>query len=481
MKRIIFCFDGTTNKLDTDTPTNVLLTATCITPETANGIKQMIHYAKGVGTNTGEKVRGALFGYGLYKNIRQAYEFLIFNYDPGDEVFVVGFSRGAFTARSFVGFVKHVGILERHNVRKIKEAIKLYKRRLKKLNQHMNKFRAKNSAHICISIAEDAWRCENVPNYHTGDAEQFQFKYVGVWDTVGSLGFWNVTRTFIPKLRDTRYKNKRYAFHDISLSKIVASARHAIALDERRRGFDVTPWDNLSALNKRVGVDPASEKAPYQQKFFPGTHGSVGGGGYIRGLSDASLSWIWDGANEAGLKFDVTPTSRIYESKPDYRVALHNSDPSKDAGLGAKLPKKSRMCRPSHAHEVHQSAINRWNHLNSNELDGGKYRPDTLLHLSDDIQVAPSTIQIENKSIGGLMPYAPERRNMLFHTVVRGDTLSKLAKKYLGDNRRYPEILKRNKGLVNDPNKIYVGQILKIPQDEVSAVNNTNLDQDAAE
>jgi len=481
MKRIIFCFDGTTNKLDTDTPTNVLLTASCITPETATGIKQIIHYAKGVGTSKGEKVRGALFGYGLYKNIQRAYEFLIFNYEPGDEVYVVGFSRGAFTARSFVGFVKHVGILERHHVRKIKEAIKLYKRRLKKLNQHMNKFRAENSAHICISIDEDVWRCENVPNYHAGAAEQFQFKYVGIWDTVGSLGFWNVARTFIPKLRDTRFKNKHYAFHDIGLSKIVANARHAIALDERRRGFDVTPWDNLDALNKKVGFEPTNENAPYQQKFFPGTHGSIGGGGYIRGLSDASLSWVWDGANNAGLQFDVSPTSQIYESKPDYRVALHNSDPSKDAGLGAKLPKKSRMCKPIHTYEVHQSAINRWNHPKPNELDGGKYRPDTLLHLSDALQAAASTVQIDNKTIGGLVSYTAEKRSMLFHTVVRGDTLSKLAKKYLGNYRRYPEIFELNKGLVNDPDKIYVGQILKIPQDEDSAVTQTNLDRDAAE
>jgi uncharacterized protein (DUF2235 family) len=463
MKRIIICFDGTTNKLDTETPTNVLLTASCITPETTDGAKQVIHYAKGVGTNAGEKLRGALFGQGLYGKIQQAYEFLIFNYEPGDAVFVFGFSRGAFTARSFVGFVKHVGILERHNVHKIKEAIKLYKRRLKKLGQHMNKFRAENSAHICTSLEEDTWRCENIPNYKAGMAEQFQFQYVGVWDTVGSLGFWNVTRTFIPKLRDTSFKNAHYAFHDISLSNIAASARHAIALDERRRGFDVTPWGNLDALNVNVGFEPTSKEAPYQQNFFPGTHGSIGGGGFVRGLSDASLSWVWDGAKDAGLKFDTSPTSRIYESKPDYRVALHNSDPSKDAGMGARLPKKSRISRPEHLHEVHQSAINRWNHPTADELDGGQYRPDTLANLSTELGAAKSNTQIENKSIGGLIPYIVDKKDVLFHTVVRGDTLSKLAKKYLGDYNRYHEIFELNKGLVNDPNKIFVGQILKIP------------------
>jgi len=463
MKRIIFCFDGTTNKLDTTNPTNVLLTASCITPETTNETKQVIHYSKGVGTRTGEKLRGALFGQGLYGKIRQAYEFLIFNYEPGDEVYVFGFSRGAFTARSFVGFVRHVGILERHNVHKIKQAIKLYRRRLKNFGQHMNKFRAKNSAHICTSLAEETWRCENVPDYKAGSAEQFQFKYVGVWDTVGSLGFWNVARTFIPWLREFSFKNKHYAFHDIKLSSIVASARHAIALDERRRGFDVTPWNNLDELNKDVGCKPMSKNAPYQQNFFPGTHGSVGGGGPVRGLSDAALSWIWDGAKDAGLKFDVSPTSRIYESKPDYRVALHNSDPSNDEGMGAKLPKKSRSSRPVYIGEVHQSAINRWSHPSPNELDGGQYRPDTLAGLSKELDAAKSKTQVEHKSEGGLKAFTSKQQDVVFHTVVRGDTLSKLAQKYLGNGRLFDEIFELNKGLVSNPDRIFVGQILKIP------------------
>ena len=141
------------------------------------------------------------------------------------------------------------------------------------------------------------------------------------------------------------------------------------------------------------------------------------------------FSWVWDGAKDAGLKFDTSPTSRIYESKPDYRVALHNSNPSKDAGLGARLPKKSRVARPMHLHEVHQSAINRWNHPIADELDGGQYRPDTLTNLSTELSTAKSNTQIENKSIGGLIPFVADKKDVLFHTVMRGDTLSKLAKK----------------------------------------------------
>lgn len=464
MKRIIFAFDGTTNTVDAENPTNVLLTASCITPKTSDGIKQIVHYDNGVGTDKGEKGRGSLFGLGLYKNIEQAYQFLIFNYNPGDEIYVFGFSRGAFTARSFVGFVKYVGIIERHNAAKIKEAIDLYKTRKENLELDMRDFKAKYSAHICMSLEEDQWRCENVENYKQGQAEQFQFKYVGVWDTVESLGFWKVTRTFIPGLRNKPYKNPNYSFHDHSLSNIVASARHAIAADEERRAFDVTPWDNLEVLNRDVGFEPDDEDAPYQQMHFPGTHGSVGGGGPVRGLSDAALAWIWDGATNAGLSFDISPTSRIYETKPDYRVSLHNGDPNKPKGAGERLPKATRSFRPNALYQIHQSAINRWKHPNVIEIDGGKYIPETLKHLSSELNNAQSQVQIENKSVGGLIGYTGPNDSVIFHTVVRGDTLSKLAKHYLGDYKRFPEIFKLNKGLVDDPNKIYVGQILKIPK-----------------
>jgi len=464
MKRIIFAFDGTTNTVDAENPTNVLLTASCITPETSDGIKQIVHYDNGVGTDRGEKGRGSLFGLGLYKNIEQAYQFLIFNYNPGDEIYVFGFSRGAFTARSFVGFVKYVGVIERHNAAQIKTAIGLYKNSKGQNALFMNDFKAKYSSHICMSLEEDHWRCENVPNYEQGKAEQFQFKYVGVWDTVESLGFWKVTRTFIPGLRNRPYKNPHYSFHDHSLSKIVASARHAIAADEERRAFDVTPWDNLNVLNESVGFEPDDEHAPYQQKHFPGTHGSIGGGGPVRGLSDAALAWIWEGATNAGLSFDVSPTSRIYETKPDYRVSLHNGDPSKPQGAGEKLPKTPRSFRPKALYQIHQSAINRWNHPNAEEIDGGKYQPITLKHLSSELDHAQSQVQIENKSIGGLISYNGSKDAIIFHTVVRGDTLSKLAERYLGDAKRFPEIFAINKGLVDDPDKIYVGQILKIPK-----------------
>lgn len=104
MKRLIFCFDGTWNKLEPGRATNVVLTAASIERIGRDGSPQIIHYDEGVGTGDLDQFRGGMFGTGLIDNVREAYRFLIFNYDPGDEIYVFGFSRGAYSAPTFVGF-----------------------------------------------------------------------------------------------------------------------------------------------------------------------------------------------------------------------------------------------------------------------------------------------------------------------------------------------------------------------------------------
>jgi uncharacterized protein (DUF2235 family) len=88
LKRLVFCFDGTWNALSADTPTNVVLTAASIIRHTSEDVTQIIHYDEGVGTGRLEKWSGGIIGSGLIENVREAYRFLIFNYDPGDQIFV---------------------------------------------------------------------------------------------------------------------------------------------------------------------------------------------------------------------------------------------------------------------------------------------------------------------------------------------------------------------------------------------------------
>jgi hypothetical protein len=117
---------------------------------------------------------------------------------------------------------------------------------------------------------------------------------LGIFDTVGMRG--------IPTRRgvDIFQHNKRYGFHDIHLGVHVNAARHAFAIDEVRNTFPLTPWTNLNVLNK--GALHADD-APYQQRWFLGQHGDVGGGLQESTLSDIPLKWVADGAQKRGLVF----------------------------------------------------------------------------------------------------------------------------------------------------------------------------------
>ena len=109
--------------------------------------------------------------------------------------------------------------------------------------------------------------------------------YLGVWDTVGALG--------VPgHLALARRLNRGLGFHDTALSGLVGAARHAVAIDERRRTFPPTLWDNLDAMN-------GGAEGAYAQRWFPGDHGSVGGGGAVSALSDEALVWVAEGAADA--------------------------------------------------------------------------------------------------------------------------------------------------------------------------------------
>lgn len=101
------------------------------------------------------------------------------------------------------------------------------------------------------------------------------------------------------------YFNQKYQFHDVSLSRMVRSARHALAIDERRSTFAPSRWTNLAELNTAAATrDSNTDTPPYQQVWFPGDHASVGGGGDVNGLWQASLAWVVEGAELRGLLVD---------------------------------------------------------------------------------------------------------------------------------------------------------------------------------
>lgn len=444
MKRLVFCFDGTWNKLVPDLATNVVLTAASIKRIDDNGIPQLIHYDEGVGTGELDTLRGGMFGTGLIENVREAYRFLVFNYDPGDEIYVFGFSRGAFSARTFVGFIHHVGPLQRLHVGRIDEALELYEKRrdgAEDADEALRRFRSLYSDKVCIGQGDEDWRCANVPGYQRGAAPLMRVRYLGVWDTVGALG--------VPEILPfSGWMNREYAFHDPSLSDFVERARHAVAIDERRELFPPVLFGDLSALNQAAGFTHDHPKAPYQERWFPGVHGSVGGGGDIRGLSDDALAWVLAGAKDAGLRLDTERGTRIHGFRPDPFAPLVNE---KDPEWSLTQVLKDDREGPEHIWQLSASAVRRWR-TPAERLGGTAYRPQSLNRIADALGQL------------GSWDFIPPTDLLAVEKVKAGDNLSAYAHRHYGKADLWPVIADANQDVIDDPDEIFPGQEIRIPR-----------------
>ncbi len=314
MKRFVICFDGTWQQLRQPKPTNIAIIARSIahtnTLEDGTQIPQIVIYSQGVGSNTDalgkdgfvdgftewlNKMLGGIFGEGVEDNLVETYLRLAFNYEAGDEIYVFGFSRGAFCARSFAGLISSAGIVSRLHAEKAWDAFRLYRSRpgakatkfeRDDYDRARREFRALYGKGV---RAADGTRIKS--------DEPVKVTYLGIFDTVGQRG--------VPSALGglARSLNKRFGFHDMMIGSNVMAARHAVAIDERRLGFPPTLWEGVDEANKRPHCKPGS--TVYQQRWFVGTHGDVGGGEGSP-LSAAPLKWIAEGAAECGLRFYAT-------------------------------------------------------------------------------------------------------------------------------------------------------------------------------
>lgn len=277
LKRLIVCCDGTWQKLNSEYPTNVVKITQAIKPVAENGnIQQVVFYDEGVGTgDVLDGLFGGAFGWGIDQNIQDAYRFLSLNYQHGDEIYLYGFSRGAYTVRSLGGLIKCCGLLERNKIRLAGKAYALYRdEKIKPSDDEAKDFRREHS------------HCH-------GNQDNITIKLLGCWDTVGALGIPDQ----IPFLNADRLINQKYQFHDTVLSSIIENARHAVSIDEQRKVFDVTIMER----------NPDNPKQSLKQMWFPGTHGCVGGGEEKnRGLSDITLLWMITESQALGIEFDLS-------------------------------------------------------------------------------------------------------------------------------------------------------------------------------
>lgn len=291
-KKLVICFDGTwNNKTDDPSPENDTNTNVArIYNSLASTDDQLVKYDQGVGSRWYDKVLGGAIGFGIDFNLMQGYAWLSDNYEDGDAIYLFGFSRGAYTARSLAGFIHLCGLLTKGNGFRVATAYEKYR--------HPG---------LVSTVADLFLRNGTRPA---------PIKLIGVWDTVGALG--------IPVQMDKAIDRKLYAFHDVTLHDDVEFAYHAVAVDEHRDIFNVTMWD-----------PPAESPTKLEQRWFVGAHADVGGGYPDKQQwAQYTLRWMQQKALDCGLELKQADAITL-----EWGDGIHDSLAEFARGLYARTSK----------------------------------------------------------------------------------------------------------------------------------------------
>lgn len=325
-RRLVICCDGTWNSPDKGAAaTNVVRMARIIKSQSSTGIPQIVFYHSGVGTgNWFDRIGGGASGIGVSRAVREVYAFLVNNYippegneSPGDEIFLFGFSRGAYTARAVAGLIGTIGILRPPDMGGFMEAWGWYRL-------------PPDRRDITALDARFPTRLKDVP-----------VRCVGVWDTVGALGV--PANRFLPHWHPCA---DTYRFFDTKLGPHVQYAFQALAIDEKRAPFVPVPWND---------AHPAEPDQVIRQTWFCGVHSDVGGGYPDHGAADIPFLWMAAQVNPL-LDLDIlaipgeSDTTQVYGGG-----TLHDSYTVSFRLAGAL----NRTIGPEVGQYVHRSVIDR--------------------------------------------------------------------------------------------------------------------------
>ncbi|ORY14348.1 hypothetical protein BCR34DRAFT_239230 [Clohesyomyces aquaticus] len=350
-KRLIVACDGTWLNSDNglvngkiSVPSNVTRLSRAIKPVSQDGIPQIVYYHFGVGTQGGivDRVVGGTVGEGLGDAVREGYSFLANNYHPGDEIFLLGFSRGAFTARSIGGLIGEIGLLTKKGLPALPEIFKDVQHR------RDPKYVPKNP-----SVPFPNKPSASSPRY-ADELERrgmtrldIPIRAIGVFDTVGSLGAPRVG--WLTKVGLQSSESKENSFYDTKLSHCVENAFQALALDEKRSAFSPAIWEK-----------PEGNKTTLRQVWFPGVHSNVGGGYDDQQLANITLAWM------------MSQLEPFLDMRDEY---LLDEDHEND-----KYYKKTRQeVRPWSFGEIYNSMTGLY------AIGGGQHRTPGLYHAVDPI------------------------------------------------------------------------------------------------
>lgn len=331
-KNIVLCADGTGNQDVKDRGTNVFRLYESVDLRTHDGKAalqpQLAFYSDGVGTSSAFPIRviGGIFGWGFKENVLTLYRDVCRVYQPGDRIYIFGFSRGAYTARALAAMIQCRGLLGAAQA-DIGEAVE-------------DEWKAfARSCFTRLATSSDRYGSDG----DDGGAPKVEIEFLGVWDTVGAMGgpVWGLSA--ILNCLYPRF------FKELNLGKGVRCARHALAIDEQRQAFSPELWREQEDDGDRL-----------QQVWFAGVHSNVGGGYPKQGMALVALDWMMAEAQRKGLRF-VQRDLDYVEDRRDVHGKLYDSR----AGFGVYYRWQPRDLRKLSARhqvrriKVHLSAIER--------------------------------------------------------------------------------------------------------------------------
>lgn len=321
MKNIIILCDGTGNEIS-ENISNVLKFYRCLRKTDRSEPRQMVFYDPGVGTlarpdpwhrlaQDFSAILGLATGYGLDDKVLQSYLFLVRHYEPGDRIYLFGFSRGAYTVRVLAGLIHKVGLIAPEQANLAGSGLTAYKQ-FSSDGQHGQGFEQRGNGFELKALTDGGATEAPMPR-RDDQAAQFAritstrwplIRFVGVWDTVASVIVPRPDRLYWPSFEELAYTLQNPS---------VEIFRQAISIDERRAMFRLKKWDEPQTFTLNRFNDAGARPQDVQQVWFAGVHADVGGGYPEKqsGLSKYPLLWMMEQAVEAGLKVNTATVNQL--------------------------------------------------------------------------------------------------------------------------------------------------------------------------
>lgn len=299
-KNLVYLADGTRNDRDIEAPTNVYKLYQRLRSDVPgherlspddvhahfqeSAVEQITQYDAGVGSAWGDIV-GMATGFGISANIKKGYHFLSRFYEPGDRIYLFGFSRGAYTVRSLAGMIGICGVPRRvqSNGADLLDDAALRTRLVDRAYAIYKTAQGPSGAEKRRQLGLQFIDAHGHASHR--DPQQRAAHFIGVWDTVRALGLpvhW----------RDIEIPYFAHRFHDHSLGEHVRYAFHALSMDDDRILFHPTIWNEPTIAETKAADAGTANRQTFSQVWFPGVHADVGGGYAETGLSDVTLAWM---------------------------------------------------------------------------------------------------------------------------------------------------------------------------------------------